>query len=297
MKWISFVLFFSFVSVAQKQEFSHPYFPLVIGNFWEFIDNHERSIVFKISHKDESGQFRMINYKKPDEIGDWKSLKIQCTEGFLILYEPDTSVVEEENSSESYLQDQILSTQIAVGTTWEYRPSAELNLRNGKIVGKESQTVPAGTFSDCLKVELIREEMVLSLWFAKNVGWVRILFSDPKDETRNVEWTLSKYRVVRHAETNQYETPQAVFSSFQNHLASKTFSQAYQCLSKIDQEKTPFQEFTEKMQNSPMLEKIIQSTLENVDIQQNIAQAVMKMDEENVPILFIKEEQSWKIKN
>lgn len=297
MKWISLVLFFSFLSFAQKQEFSHPYFPLVVGNHWEFIDTHARYLVFKISHQDESGHYRMINFKKPDEIGDWKSLKIQCTADFLILSEPNPDVVESESAEEHYLQDQILSTKLSVGTSWEYRPSEELNLRNGKIVGKEEITVPAGKFADCLKVELTREDLLLHIWFAKNVGWVRIRFADPKDETRTLDWSLSKYRVLRHGESNAYETPQLVFGAFQNHLASKAFAQAYQCLSKIDQETTPLAEFTEKMQNSPMLEKIVQSTLENVQIQQNVAQATMKINETEIPVLFIKEDQFWKIKN
>lgn len=278
------------------QETAQHYFPLAVGNFWEFEDSYKRTLVFKVSHQDDAGFFRMMNYQKPQDDGNWTTLKANFANDFLLLHERDESIVE-ENAPESYLKDQLLPIQIEMGKEWEYRPSEAYDVRSGKILGQETQKVPAGTFENCLKVKLIRGDRILYLWFARNVGWVHIRFEDQNDESIVLDWQLSKYKVARHVTTQKYEKPQEVFDAFQRHLVEGAYIKAYNCLSQIDRDSTSVEEFLERMKKSPMPTKIRNATLKNLKIQGTTATGSMIIDDKELPLVFIFEEDSWRLKN
>jgi hypothetical protein len=256
----------------QEYAESHPYFPLAVENRWEFKGDDLSTTVFKVSHLDKKGFFNVIYFQEPSDEGQWITLKMNYQSDFVLLHERNDNVVQEDALG-SYLVDKILPFETQIGNQWKYRPAEEYSVRQGEIVGIEDQKVPAGLFKDCIKVKLVREEMQLYFWFAKNVGWVHIRFVNLKDEIK-ADWMLSKYQVSHHI-SDIHKTPSAAFSRFKQAMSLGLFDQAYKCLSSEDQTRISLEEFVDKMQVSPMPRRMKDAEIHRIEIEGKQAKAVM----------------------
>lgn len=88
------------------------------------------------------------------------------------------------------------SLRVNIGTV-----SVSFHISNGKVLGKENVTVPAGTYDDCLKVTYILKnntpdgsiKSYVTEWYAQGVGLVR---QEAKDKNGQIQSVQELKRVV-----------------------------------------------------------------------------------------------------
>lgn len=75
---------------------------------------------------------------------------------------------------------ELIKYPLTVGKTWSWTLYG--SSMSAVVQAEESQTVPAGTFSNCMKIEYFADSSLTeTIWFAPNVGIVRDYYSGAYD--------------------------------------------------------------------------------------------------------------------
>lgn len=204
--------------------------PLAAGNKWEFgsvkllratIRLEDRALVnmrnpssgkstYEVVSVEDSGGKPVWKYTESTEMAsnsssaedtDNTELKLSSDDGWLKIL---SSVSEQSGSKGPDTQTYeppltYYPTDAAVGKAWEVgtmRDETTSTLVSAKIVGKETVTVPAGTFKDCLKVVYSSDEITgtIDLWEKS--------FTLTSGKTRGIYWVADGVGVVKELEVS-----------------------------------------------------------------------------------------------
>ncbi|MEO0228081.1 MAG: hypothetical protein ABIL70_08555 [candidate division WOR-3 bacterium] len=168
------------------------YFPLAVGNRWEY-DNGFSITIMKQFQKGDTIFYGFTSYPWPDslpqDIWDSASTWEDFTNNFMAQV-PSGFIMKDTLGG---LATTMLATPIAVGQSWktpiETITHSEPIEVEFKCIGKENVTVPAGTFANCWKVktQFEKEDTLLGnytiiqyIWFADGVGMVKDSLAIPE---------------------------------------------------------------------------------------------------------------------
>ncbi len=165
------------------------YFPLSLGNNWTY-SNGEETKSFVVNGKEETFTEEMA-LRIMEDSGEytcflWKDSGLVFFRRAAVTgpYRADTPAIWLPLSlsvDESVTQ----SIPVTTYTTETGIPARQFNLsRTVRLSSVEDVTVPAGTFNNCLKIEISGDEQE-TWWLAKEAGRVKFI------DTHGVEWTLT----------------------------------------------------------------------------------------------------------
>jgi hypothetical protein len=189
------------------------YFPFEIGYTWTYEDSSE-------SGKDTSvttivDTIRMSGYKTYVSVDFWEGSE----DTTYIQTRPDGIWIIAIDSTDTMLV-KILPNSFNIGDSWvgfsddsTWVDTTYTYIEHGSVsfhaISFEDITVPAGSFTDCVKLQIIMEAFYTVLlgidtvyavttkdednywWLAKDVGNVKSWYLDPEDTTEEVEVLLS----------------------------------------------------------------------------------------------------------
>ncbi|MCX7994366.1 MAG: hypothetical protein N3A65_01145 [candidate division WOR-3 bacterium] len=174
------------------------YWPLSVGNVWEYqsqtkVTTPDTTFTITDSLKIEiTGETTLNNGKKVFEAimsnGGGDTTYWEKTDDYVFIYdnkadtEPDTALV----------------LPLEEGKTWNFHKDS-LYTETIKIIGKESVTVPAGTYDDCWKAMDIYSSTSITetsyVWLAPDVGQVKMIRTE-SDTNYTMETKLELYNVT-----------------------------------------------------------------------------------------------------
>lgn len=158
------LLLFVFVFLISALE-AQDYFPHAVGNKWIYSDSLIAEIIGTATLTNGTPVFKFRRLIESQGETD-TSFYYQGVSGNTIsLYNTLTA------SSGAIL----LKSPYTVGTTWPDQGSDAGLMDSLKIVSiNETVFVPAGNFSDCIKVKVFNVNNAAYVWYAPNVGFVKI---------------------------------------------------------------------------------------------------------------------------
>ncbi|MEO0136486.1 MAG: hypothetical protein ABIL40_04575 [candidate division WOR-3 bacterium] len=174
------------------------YWPLSVGNVWEYQaqitittpdTNFTNTDTLKIEITQET---TLDNGKKVFESitsnGSSDTTYLEKTDDYLFSY---------ENKADTE-PDTMLAFPLEEGKTWTVRKDS-LFTETVKVLGKESVTVPAGTYDDCWKGMVITTGTTIAetsyIWLAPDIGQVKMTMVE-QDSSYKLEMKMELINVT-----------------------------------------------------------------------------------------------------
>lgn len=147
------------------------YFPLKVGNWWKYDNGTVTATIDSLVTLGDNTKAYLMNYT-------------YSSKGSEFLYKKDsTQIAEYKYTGE--IDRILLKLPIQIGQKWQYDFGTS-EVDSIFVIGKENVTVPAGTFNDCLRLEIYNysntvkklDEIYL---LAPNIGPVMWVFDGSAD--------------------------------------------------------------------------------------------------------------------
>lgn len=162
------------------------YWPLAVGNIWDyqvsttvtmpdttitFTDTMKIEVTRETTLDNNTAVFEVITEMTVDTIVTTDTAYYQETDEYVFAYD--------EKSTTN--PDTLLVLPIEEGKSWTVHKDS-LETITMEVVGKETVTVPAGTYEDCWKGRQIQTDgtdaETMYVWLAPDVGWIKQTFTE-----------------------------------------------------------------------------------------------------------------------
>ncbi|OPX18111.1 hypothetical protein BXT86_02895 [candidate division WOR-3 bacterium 4484_100] len=166
------------------------YFPLTVGNVWNYttiktttMTTPDTSWSDTTTMKTEITQETTLDNET--SVFEYVTT-IDTYVGTTYIQETDEYILEYENKADTE-PDTSLALPIEEGKTWTVRKDSAYTF-TAVVLGKESVTVPAGTYDDCWKIGYITDNDTVFSYLAPDIGMVKNYYKH-EDSLSTVEQT------------------------------------------------------------------------------------------------------------
>lgn len=170
------------------------YYPLTEGNTWNYRTITTMTIGDSTS-SDTSSMTTEITVKTTLNNGTEVYEQIMTMEGSTdtsYVQETDDYILSYEDKADTE-PDTMVALPLEEGKTWTVLADSTYT-ETGKAIGKESVTVPAGTYDDCWKIAYIYADSAFSetsfVYLAPDIGMVKVYESTEIDTNMTSEFTM-----------------------------------------------------------------------------------------------------------
>ena len=168
-----------FIIGCGGEEAGTAFWPLAVGNIWEYVMTltittpdttivtgtgiQEQEITAETTLDNGTEVFEQVMTMAWDDtlMGDYVDTSyIEETEDYILMYE----------SKDDTEPDTMAALPLESGKSWN------MDSGTATVVGQESVTVPAGTFSDCWKIAFVDAD-TMWVYVAENVGQIKTIWT------------------------------------------------------------------------------------------------------------------------
>ncbi len=170
------------------------YYPLTEGNTWNYRTITNVTMP-DTAFSDTSSMTTEITVKTTLNNGTEVYEQIATTDGgkdTSYVQETDDYILSYEDKADTE-PDTMVALPLEEGKTWTVFNDSTYT-QTGKAIGKESVTVPAGTYDDCWKIAYIYADSAFSetsfVYLAPDIGMVKVYESTEIDTNMTSEFTM-----------------------------------------------------------------------------------------------------------
>ncbi len=197
MKYFLFILFIPVLLVGQNsnQESDFSYFPIKVGNIWEFT-NPTNDFSQKISVDEYSNEKYIISLNNYiSNLSPIKNIEVYEFQNNMLLISASQGIYDDK-LKEYFSKPIKLKIPLAVNQSWDY----DLNGKKYecKVIKKHKSVItPYGTFKDIVEIqEKIIDGSFIAYkfnYYAKNIGLIKVEMSKRPESKREVIFYLKEF--------------------------------------------------------------------------------------------------------